>query len=88
MSQLRDMESGECRWVHRHDIHVYCRHPWPRRPEDRRYAVACPDAGLAAEVWMDEDETTLTIDRILAGALPAGGSRTSRPRPAKRGEGR
>lgn len=81
---LTDMEPGECRWVHRHDIHVYCRHTWPRRPEDRRYAVACPDAGLDAEAWMDEEQTILVIDEILAGAVPAGGgSRASRPRPAK-----
>jgi len=75
---LSDMEPGECRWVCRNDIHVYCRHPavsverdgqtyWCRRPEDRRYAIACPDAGLQCEVWMTEDETMKSVRRILKG---------------------
>lgn len=66
-----DMESGECRWWLREDIHLYCRHPWPRRPEDKRYAIACPDAGLDCEVWMTEDEVVEVVGRILDGTLPA-----------------
>jgi hypothetical protein len=72
-----DMQSGECRWVGRHDIHVYCHHPlhperrnetvyYQRRAEDRRYAIACPDAGLDCERWMDEEEAILTIEKIFS----------------------
>jgi hypothetical protein len=79
---LEDTKPGECRWMYRHDIHVYCRHPmiaerrggrtyWRRRPEDRRYAVACPEAGLDCEAWMTEDELIVVLDRILSGAMPA-----------------
>jgi hypothetical protein len=79
---LDTMEPGECRWAYRHDIHVYCRHLavaverdgrtyWCRRPEDRRYAIACPDAGMDCEVWMTEDETIEALDRILTGDVPA-----------------
>ena len=28
--ELADMGSGECRWVGRYDIHVYCRNPLVR----------------------------------------------------------
>lgn len=84
-----DMEPGECRWCYRHDIHVYCRHPampeerdgrvyWRRREEDRRYAVACPEAGLDCEEWMDEERLVEVLDAILAGSVPAGGGTPER----------
>jgi hypothetical protein len=79
---LDEMNPGECRWMHRHDIHVYCRHPlrrvrqpdgreaWQRCEEDRRYMVVCGEAGEETG-WLDHDEAVRAIDRFLAGDVPA-----------------
>lgn len=79
MRTIRDMESGECRWVGRPDIHVYCRNPmapiigptgrpgWRRDPEAARYRVVCPDAGLEDGTdWMTAGAVLAVVDRILA----------------------
>lgn len=82
MTDIDDMESGQCRWVGRHDIHVYCHHPmrmvrhpdgreaWQRREEDRRYRIVCGEAGDETG-WLDHDEAVRAIDRFLAGNVPA-----------------
>jgi len=80
---IEDLQSGECRYIGREDIHVYCRHPlvetmmpwgrtgWQRRPEDARYCVVCPDAGLEYGHWVTADEAAVLVDRALAVAVPA-----------------
>jgi hypothetical protein len=61
---LSDIASGECRWIGRHDLHVYCHAPAGREP---RYCVVCPDEGLEylpyAE-WLPEAEAAAIVDRI------------------------
>lgn len=88
ITQIKSLESGTCAWIGRHDIHVYCHAPMRRRdagdgrwvwrpsePEEARYCVVCPEAGLAyvrepAE-WVTAVEAARLVDGILAGALPA-----------------
>jgi hypothetical protein len=82
MTDLDELKTGECRWMHRHDIHVYCRHPlrrvrqadgreaWLRCDEDRRYKVVCGAAGKETG-WITHDEAVRAIDRFLAGSVPA-----------------
>lgn len=61
---LMSMASGECRWILRHDIHVYCFAPAGREP---RYGVVCPDAGLdhrPTEEWVPATEAAALIGSI------------------------
>jgi hypothetical protein len=79
---LDELKTGECRWMHRHDLHVYCHHPlrrirqadgreaWLRCDEDRRYRVVCGQAGEETG-WITHDEAVRAIDRFLAGSVPA-----------------
>lgn len=69
--------SGECRWVGREDIHVYCHAPlvermqshgrmgWERGPA--AYCVVCPDAGLDHGNWTVAAVAIATVQRILEG---------------------
>jgi hypothetical protein len=75
------MQSGECRWIGREDVHVYCKAPmvevampsgrkgWNRGP--RWFAVICPAAGLPAAAsrdqfaWQTADEAAAVIEEIL-----------------------
>lgn len=80
---LREMASGECRWIGRHDLHAYCHAPfvrttradgrtaWGREPGAARYSIVCPAAGLAYGTWVPLDEAAVLCDRILAGLEPA-----------------
>lgn len=82
ITEIESLSSGECRWIGRHDIHVYCHAPmvetmmpwgrlgWTRRPEDARYCVVCPDAGLDYGAWMTAEQAAVIVDRIVAGAVP------------------
>lgn len=75
---LGTLASGECRWVLREDIHVYCRAPmilsmtrWGREgwvPGPRTYSVVCPDAGLEHGNWVDAEVAAAQINRIAEGA--------------------
>ena len=65
---IEDMQSGECRWIGREDIHVYCHAPAGREP---RYCVVCPEGGMEHGNWMTADEAGLTVSRILTGTVPA-----------------
>lgn len=83
LDTLEEMTSGECRWVGRHDIHVYCHHPmvetmmpwgrtgWKRMAGEARYCVVCPDAGLEHGNWITAAEAAVIVDRIVTGAVPA-----------------
>jgi hypothetical protein len=75
--QIASMASGECRYIGREDVHVYCRNPlvrvagvdgrqrWERQPGAARYSVACPAAGLQYGTWVPACEATDTVSRIL-----------------------
>lgn len=64
---IEEMTSGECRWIGRPDLHVYCHAPAGREP---RYCVVCPDEGLEYlpyDQWITATEAWRVVDRILAG---------------------
>ena len=61
-SNVRSLASGECRWIGRHDIHVYCMAGCGR---EAQYCVVCPDAGLEYGAWVSADEACRLIDRCL-----------------------
>lgn len=75
--EIADLDSGECRWIGRHDIHVYCRHPfvetmmptgrmgWSRQPADARYCVVCDDAGLERGNWLTLEQATAVVDSLV-----------------------
>ena len=73
---LRLMQSGECRWIGREDVHVYCKAPmvpitmpnggtgWTAGP--RMFAVVCRAAGLLDPVaWQTADEAAALVENIL-----------------------
>lgn len=62
LNSIRSLSSGECRWIGRHDIHVYCMAPAGRAAS---YSVVCPDAGLEYGIWVSAAEACLLIDRSL-----------------------
>lgn len=77
--QIDRMASGECRYIGREDVHVYCRNPlisvtgvdgrerWERQPGAARYSVACPAAGLRYGTWVTACEAASTVSGILQG---------------------
>jgi hypothetical protein len=75
--QIASMASGECRWIGREDVHVYCRRPFVEclmpsgrmgwQPGPATYSVVCPSAGLKHGTWVQACEATDTIVRILHG---------------------
>ena len=77
--QINGMASGECRYIGREDVHVYCRNPlvriagidgrerWERQPGAARYSVACPAAGLRYGTWVTACEAASTVSGILQG---------------------
>lgn len=59
---LSTLSSGECRWIGRHDLHVYCHAPLGREP---LYCVVCPDEGLEDyEAWLPEGQAAAIVDRL------------------------
>ena len=75
--EIADLDSGECRWIGRHDIHVYCRHPfvetmmptgrmgWTRDPAAARYCVVCPASGMEHGNWLTLGQAAAAVDRLL-----------------------
>ena len=75
--QIDGMDSCECRYIGREDVHVYCRNPlisvtgvdgrerWERQPGAARYSVACPAAGLRYGTWVTACEAASTVSGIL-----------------------
>ena len=60
---LRSMESGECRWIGREDVHVYCKAPQQMLP---LYAVVCPAADRReCRDWMTDSQAAALIEKIL-----------------------
>jgi hypothetical protein len=84
IAQLLAMTSGECRWIGRHDLHVYCVAPcelvrtafgrdgWQRKPP----AFKLWTEGSAGSVWDEGGWTTAAnvarqIENILAKEVAA-----------------
>ena len=77
IDEIEDLASGECRWVGREDIHVYCRNPmrevpspfgrpaWRRFPEEAVYCVVCPEAGLEYGEWVDAPRAAKRVAKAL-----------------------
>ena len=75
--QIASLASGECRWIGREDVHVYCRRPFVQclmpsgrmgwQPGPATYSVVCPSAGLKHGTWVPVCEATDTVSRILQG---------------------
>lgn len=57
------LASGECRWIGRHDIHVYCHAP---AGQEARYSVVCPAAGLVHGLWVGAEDAAAIVERLLA----------------------
>lgn len=62
LASICGMVSGECRWIGREDIHVYCMRPMGL---PATYAIACPAAGLDAETWTTAADVARQIESIL-----------------------
>lgn len=67
LAQIETLTTGECRWIGRHDIHVYCHAPLRR---NAMYCVVCPEAGLEYGKWITAEEAAVTVNRIVAGTVP------------------
>jgi hypothetical protein len=62
VAQLLSMSSGECRWIGRHDVHVYCHAP---RGRDARFSVLCSTVGRQTHNWMPAADAVGVIDAIF-----------------------
>lgn len=82
ITQIESLTRGECRWIGREDIHVYCHAPAGR---DAAYCIVCPEAGLDYGTWITADEAAVIVDRIVASAVPAAAG-TRRAGPGRRNE--
>jgi hypothetical protein len=75
--QVASLASGECRWIGREDVHVYCRRPFVEclmpsgrmgwQPGPATYSVVCPSVGLKHRTWVPACQATDTVSRILQG---------------------
>jgi hypothetical protein len=59
--QLEAMESGECRWIRREDIHAYCLKPKGKQP---RFRVVTMERPYQSQEWVSLDQTAETILEI------------------------
>jgi hypothetical protein len=66
--EIDALESGECRWVGRRDVQVYCRRPSGAEPT---YCVVCPEAGLEYGTWLHLEQAAEIVDSLVAGSVPA-----------------
>lgn len=81
LDNIIGMSSGECRWVGREDIHVYCRAPLVRtitpcgktgwEPGPATFCVVCPEAGLRHGNWTTAAECVAVIRSILQSEVAA-----------------
>ena len=74
--KLETMTSGECRWVERKDIHVYCFNPmvqrmmpwgrlgWHRDPSAAQFAVVCIAGGTVGQRWTTAIEAAELVQRF------------------------
>jgi hypothetical protein len=56
---LATMESGECRWIGREDVHVYCRNP--HNAAVPTYKVVTPKRPHAKQKWIEADDAAALI---------------------------
>lgn len=68
--QLCGMESGECRWIGRHDVHVYCRNPLVQDGPRWRRGVATYKIVTADEEspWVGLDDAAAAVAAIAGRA--------------------
>lgn len=88
ITKIKALESGMAAFIGRRDIHVYCHNPmrltmmptgregWKRYPEEARYMVVCPAAGLRLADWEGREwvtavEAARLVDAALAGETVA-----------------
>jgi hypothetical protein len=75
IDEIEDLASGECRWIGRRDIHVYCRAPMVEtlmasgrmgwQPGPASYCVVCPEAGLEYGEFVDAPRAAKLVEKIL-----------------------
>jgi len=81
LKKLSAMASGECCWIERKDIHVYCSNPmvermmpwgrlgWHRDPEAVRFAVVCPAGGTVGQRWTTATEAAALVELFASGEV-------------------
>ncbi len=84
-SAVAALHSGECRWIGRHDVHVYCRRPMVQelipatgrmgwRPGPATYSVVCPAEGLRHGDWIGLVEAVQLVEKAVQSVqAPNGG---------------
>jgi len=75
IDEIESLASGECRWIGRPDVQVYCRAslvetlmPSGRmgwQPGPATYCVVCPEAGLEYGDWVDAARAAKLVEKIL-----------------------
>lgn len=78
IDEIESLASGECRWIGRRDIHVYCRAPMVEtlmpsgrmgwQPGPATYCIVCPEVGLEHGEFVDAPRAA----KLVAKALKAG----------------
>jgi hypothetical protein len=73
--QVSSLASGECRWIGRDDLHVYCRRPSVKQlmptgrigwvPGPATYSVVCPSAGLKHGNWINASDAVRTVSSLM-----------------------
>ena len=75
---LREMASGECRWVGHKSVHVYCVNPmrlqmmptgregWRRDAAAARYRVVTGTRGYEGQEWMTLGEAAAVVAKEAA----------------------
>jgi len=73
--QVARLASGECRWIGREDVHVYCRRPFVEclmptgrmgwQPGPATYSVVCPRAGLKHGTWVVAADAVRTVSSLV-----------------------
>jgi hypothetical protein len=76
IAKVTQLVSGECRWIGREDIHVYCHRPYVEammptgrlgwQPGPATYSVVCPDVGLEPGTWVTAREAVRLIESALS----------------------
>jgi hypothetical protein len=75
IDEIESLASGECRWIGRHDVHVYCRAPMVEtlmpsgrmgwQPGPASYCVVCPEAGLEYGEFVDAPRAAKLVAKAL-----------------------
>lgn len=57
------MTSGECRWIGREDVHVYCRSPLN---QGRTYRVVTADRDYEGQPWIEAEAALAVIKQLVS----------------------